>query len=71
MTGIYSVDVVLQMDPLMMVLTGLVRAAVIYILLILIPSSWGIWGKALVIASLIQIYMIGSVLLYRRKHRIE
>jgi len=70
-TGIFTVDVILQMDLVMMILTWLARAGAVYVILMFLPFAWGNWGKALAIAGLIQIYMVGSVLLYRRKHRIE
>jgi hypothetical protein len=70
-TGIYSVDVILEMNSLMMLITLLARAVAIYIVLMLLPNTWGDWTKALAIAVIIQVYMVGSVLFYRRKHREE
>jgi hypothetical protein len=70
-TGIYSVDVILEMNSLMMLITLLARAVAIYVVLMLLPNTWGDWTKALAIAGIIQVYMVSSVLFYRRKHREE
>jgi len=70
-TGIYSVDVILEMNSLMMLITLLARAAAIYVVLMFLPNTWGDWTRALAIAVIIQVYMVGSVLFYRRKHREE
>jgi hypothetical protein len=64
-TGIISVDVILEMNLVMMLITFLARAGAIYIVLVFLPNMWGDWLKALVISILIQIYMVGSVFLHR------
>jgi hypothetical protein len=64
-TGILSVDIILDMNIPMMILSWLARGLMIYLVMIFLPVSLGKITQALLIAGIIQMYMVGSVLIHR------